>query len=159
MVCEWPLVHVSRRSCPDRLGGGEGISPLRDVVVGRFVRSEQWQEREQSQEPERRCDACCFQCAAQRLRALFSGCGSAMAFMLAAWGFYGDRWMIRAQEIAAVDRAQRILRGEGSSRLWMSLARCLLSQTRRDLAVSVWAAERGLVLGLVLYETSSGDEG
>ena len=62
--------------------------------------------------------------------------------------------VFRWQEIAAVDRAQRILRGEGPSRLWMSLARRLLSQTRRDLAVSVWAAERGLVL----YETSPEDK-
>ena len=62
--------------------------------------------------------------------------------------------MIRAREIAAVDRSQRILRGEGSSRLWMSLARCLLSTTRRDRAVEVWAEERGFVL----YETSSEDE-
>ena len=48
--------------------------------------------------------------------------GLQRALILAAWGLYGDRWVIRAQDIAAVDRAQRILRGEGSSRLWMSLA-------------------------------------
>ena len=65
--------------------------------------------------------------------------------------------MIRAREIAAVDLAQRILCGEGSSRLWMSLARGLLSTTRRDRAVEVWAEEsrrRSLA-----YETSSGGEG
>ena len=77
-----------------------------------------------------------------------------MALLLAAWGFYGDRYMIRAREIAAVDLAQRILCGEGSSRLWMSLARGLLSMTRRDRALEAWADERGLVL----YETSSEDE-
>ena len=59
--------------------------------------------------------------------------------------------MIRAREIAAVDLAQRILCGEGSSRLWMSLARGLLSTTRRDRAVEVCAEERGFVL----YETPS----
>ena len=118
-----------------------GVGPLRDVVVGRFVRSEQWQEREQSQEPERRCFACCFQCAAQRLRALFSGCGSAMdrglhrALLEATFCLYGDRMVFRWQEIAAVDRAQRILRGEGTSRLWMSLARRFLSHTRRERVV------------------------
>ena len=74
--------------------------------------------------------------------------------MPAAWGLYGDRWVFRAQEIAAVDRAQRILRGEGSSRLWMSLARGLLSTARRDRAVQVWAEEGGFLL----YETSSEDE-
>ena len=62
--------------------------------------------------------------------------------------------MIRAREIAAVDLAQRILCGEGSSRLWMSLARGLLSMTRRDRALEAWADERGLIL----YETSSEDE-
>ena len=77
-----------------------------------------------------------------------------MALMLAAWGFYGDRYMIRAREIAAVDLAQRILCAEGSSRLWMSLARGLLSTARRDRAVQVWAEERGFLL----YETSSEDE-
>ena len=53
----------------------------------------------------------------------------------AAWGPYGERCMFRAQEIAAVDRAQRILRGEGTSRLWMSLARRFLSHTRRERVV------------------------
>ena len=70
---------------------------------------------------------------------------------------YGDRFMARAHEIAASHQAQRILSGEygeGSTRLWMSLARGLLSMTRRDRAVEVWAYERGLVL----YETSSEDE-
>ena len=62
--------------------------------------------------------------------------------------------MIRAREIAAVDLAQRILCGEGSSRLWMSLARGLLSMYRRDLALIDWAEERGLVL----YETSSSED-
>ena len=134
-----------------------GISPLRDVVVGRFVRSEQWQEREQSQEPERRCDACCFQCAAQRLRALFSGGGSAMdrglnrALLEATFCLYGDRMVFRWQEIAAVDRAQRILRGEAkptASWLWMSLARRFLSQTRRDLVVWIlWSDDEDGSLG------------
>ena len=65
--------------------------------------------------------------------------------------------MTRAREIAAMDQAQRILSGdydEGSTRHWMSLARGLLSMTRRDRALEVWAEERGLVL----YETSSEDE-
>ena len=70
---------------------------------------------------------------------------------------FGDRYMTRAREIAAMDRVQRILSGEygeGSTRFWMSLARGLLSMTRRDRALEVWADERGLVL----YETSSEDE-
>ena len=65
--------------------------------------------------------------------------------------------MTRAREIAAFDLAQWILSGEygeGSSRFWMSLARGLLSMTRRDRALEAWADERGLVL----YETSSEDE-
>ena len=73
------------------------------------------------------------------------------------FGDFGDRYMTRAREIAAMDRAQRILSGEygeGSTRLWMSLARGLLSMTRRDRALEAWADERGLVL----YETSSEDE-
>ena len=73
------------------------------------------------------------------------------------FGDFGDRYMTRAREIAAMDRVQRILSGEygeGSTRLWMSLARGLLSMTRRDRALEVWADERGLVL----YETSSEDE-
>ena len=71
------------------------------------------------------------------------------------WVFhiFGDRSMTRAHEIAALDGAQRILSGEGSTRIWMSLARSLLSMTRRDRALEVWADERGLVL----YETSSED--
>ena len=72
------------------------------------------------------------------------------------WVFhiFGDRSMTRAREIPALDGAQRILSGEGSTRIWMSLARGLLSMTRRDRALEVWADERGLVL----YETSSEDE-
>ena len=72
------------------------------------------------------------------------------------WMFhiFGDRSMTRAHEIAALDRAQRILSGEGSTRIWMSLARSLLSMTRRDRALEDWAKDRGLVL----YETSSEDE-
>ena len=65
--------------------------------------------------------------------------------------------MTRAREIAAMDEAQRILSGEygeGSTRLWMSLARGLLSMTRRERALEVWAEERGLVL----HETPSEDE-
>ena len=65
--------------------------------------------------------------------------------------------MTRAREIAAMDEAQRILSGEygeGSTRLWMSLARGLLSMNRRERALEVWAEERGLVF----YETSSEDE-
>ena len=44
----------------------------------------------------------------------------------------------RWQEIAAVDRAQRVLRGEAkptASWLWMSLARRFLSHTRRERVV------------------------
>ena len=67
---------------------------------------------------------------------------------------YGDRHMTRAHEIAALDGAQRILSGEGSTRIWMSLARSLLSMARRDDALEDWAEDRGLVL----YETSSEDE-
>ena len=72
------------------------------------------------------------------------------------WVFriFGDRSMTRAREIAALDGAQRILSGEGSTRIWMSLARSLLSMTRRDGALEDWAEDRGLVL----YETSSEDE-
>ena len=62
--------------------------------------------------------------------------------------------MTRAHEIAALDGAQRILSGAGSTRIWMSLARSLLSMTRRDGALEDWAEDRGLVL----YETSSEDE-
>ena len=43
--------------------------------------------------------------------------------------------VFRWQEIAAVDRAQRILRGEGTSRLWMSLARRFLPHNRRERGV------------------------
>ena len=46
--------------------------------------------------------------------------------------------VFRWQEIAAVDRAQRILRGEAkptASWLWMSLARRFLSHTRRERVV------------------------
>ena len=75
------------------------------------------------------------------------------------WVFhiFGDRSMTRAHEIAALDGAQRILSGEygeGSTRLWMSLARGLMSMNRRERALEVWADERRLVL----YETSSEDE-
>ena len=70
------------------------------------------------------------------------------------FGDFGDRYMTRAREIAALDQAQRILCGEGSTSMWMSLARGLLSMTRRDRALEAWADERGLVL----YETSSEDE-
>ena len=69
------------------------------------------------------------------------------------FGDFGDRYMTRAREIAAIDQAQRILSPEGSSPIWMSLARGLLSMTRRDRALEIWAEERGLVL----YETSSED--
>ena len=62
--------------------------------------------------------------------------------------------MTREHEIAALDEAQRILSVEGSTRIWMSLARSLLSMTRRDGALEDWAEDRGLVL----YETSSEDE-
>ena len=67
---------------------------------------------------------------------------------------YGDRYMTRAHEIAAFHQAQRILSGEygeGSSWLWMNLARALLSRARW---IEFWAEERGLVLD----ETSSEDE-
>ena len=72
------------------------------------------------------------------------------------WVFhiFGDRSMTRAHEIAALDGAQRILSGAGSTRIWMSLARSLLSMTRRDDALEDWAEDRGLVL----YATSSEDE-
>ena len=72
------------------------------------------------------------------------------------WVFhiFGDRTVARMHEIAASDGAQRILSGAGSTRIWMSLARSLLSMTRRDDALEDWAEDRGLVL----YETSSEDE-
>ena len=60
------------------------------------------------------------------------------ALLEATFCLYGDRMVFRWQEIAAVDRAQRILRGEGiegTSRLWMSLARRFLSHTRRERVV------------------------
>ena len=62
------------------------------------------------------------------------------------WVFhiFGDRSMTRAREIAALDGAQRILSGEGSTRIWMSLARGLLSMTRRDRALEFWAEEEGI---------------
>ena len=62
-----------------------------------------------------------------------------------------NRSFSRAREIAGVDVAQRVLLG--TSRLWMSLARGLLSPARRDRAIDVWAEERGLAL----YRTSSDD--
>ena len=67
---------------------------------------------------------------------------------------FGDRYMTRAREIAAMDRVQRILSGEygeGSSWLWMNLARALLSRARW---IEFWAEERRLGLD----ETSSEDE-
>ena len=64
---------------------------------------------------------------------------------------WAERSWSRLSEVAAVDVAQRILLG--TSALWMSLARGLLSTARRDLALFEWAEERGLVL----YETSSDD--
>ena len=63
-----------------------------------------------------------------------------------------ERSWCRLREIAAVEQAQRILCG--TSRLWASLARGILSTTRRDRALDVWAEERGLVL----YETSSSED-
>ena len=55
---------------------------------------------------------------------------------------YGDRFMIRAREIVAMDRAQRILcgeYGEGSTWLWIRLAQGLLSRARW---IEFWAEER-----------------
>ena len=55
---------------------------------------------------------------------------------------YGDRFMIRAHEIAALDRTQRIISGEyskGSRRLWIRLAQGLLSRVRW---MEFWAEER-----------------
>ena len=50
------------------------------------------------------------------------------------WVFHilGDRTVTRMHEIAALDGAHRILSGAGSTRIWMSLARSLLSMARRD---------------------------
>ena len=62
------------------------------------------------------------------------------------FGDFGDRYMTRAREIAAMDEAQRILSGEygqSSSRLWISLAQCFLSRARR---IEFWAEEKRLLL-------------
>ena len=80
--------------------------------------------------------------------------GGVCRFFLTMLGFhplwversFGDRYMTRAREIAAMDEAQRILSGEygqSSSRLWISLAQCFLSRARR---IEFWAEEKRLLL-------------
>ena len=59
------------------------------------------------------------------------------------WVFhiFGDMSITRERDITALHGAQRILSAEGSTRILMSLARGLLSMTRRDRALEVWAGE------------------
>ena len=61
---------------------------------------------------------------------------------------YADRCKIRRKEADAISRAERIISGEGTGRLWMILAEGVIQRARADAPGRVRGCD-GLGLGLM----------